>query len=328
LSSSKFRTVKCGNDQTFDDVLVDTGSAVLWVGGENPYVQGPNTKVIDSTFGVGYGIGSAQGIAYRDTVIIGDATGIDQFIGAANKTTGFNLVTPLDGILGLGPSNSNDGDISGFDSTPTFVETLVSQNQISDSIFGIYIAPLGGDGTTPQGSGEITFGGIDESKIQDQVTWVQQNVPLDFHWEFNISSLAFGTVTLNTPTPSRTDTGVLGIGLPFDTLFAIIDAYNATLSSDKSAISSSLSFNSDSVPSLPSLIMNIGSETFSLPPSKYIVPRSLYPFLNVEDVPGVERSWIESAGPNEFSLGQKWLENFYTAYDMQNHRIGFAHNNA
>ena len=123
LVEQNFETVKCGNDQTFDDVLVDTGSAILWVGGENPYVQGPNTKVyvfqlshsmfffflpnsyysttrfrINSTFGVGYGIGSAQGIAYRDTVIIGDATGIDQFIGAANKTTGFNLVKPIDGI--------------------------------------------------------------------------------------------------------------------------------------------------------------------------------------------------------------------------------------
>jgi hypothetical protein len=65
----------------------------------------------------------------------------------------------------LGPSNSNDGDISGFNNTPTFVETLVAQNQISEPIFGIYIAPLGADGT-PQGSGEITFGGIDQSKIQ------------------------------------------------------------------------------------------------------------------------------------------------------------------
>ena len=67
----------------------------------------------------------------------------------------------------MGPSNSNDGDISGFNSTPTFVETLVAQNQISDPIFGIYIAPVGMDGT-PQGNGEITFGGIDESKIQGE----------------------------------------------------------------------------------------------------------------------------------------------------------------
>lgn len=45
MVEQNFETVKCGNDQTFDDVLVDTGSAILWVGGENPYVQGPNTKV-------------------------------------------------------------------------------------------------------------------------------------------------------------------------------------------------------------------------------------------------------------------------------------------
>ena len=77
-------------------------------------------------------------------------------------------------IVGLGPSNSNNGDISGYDSTPTFVETLVSQNQISDPIFGIYIAPpLGVDGGTPQGSGEITFGGIDQSKIQGDEIFFQ-----------------------------------------------------------------------------------------------------------------------------------------------------------
>ena len=39
--------------------------------------------------------------------------------------------------------------------------------------------------------------------------------------------------------------------------------------------------------------------------------------LNVKDVPGVERSWLESAGPGEFGLGQKWLESFYTVYDSE-----------
>jgi Eukaryotic aspartyl protease len=68
-------------------------------------------------------------------------------------------------IVGLGPSGSNDGDISGFNSTPTFVETLVAQNQISEPTFGIYIAPLDANGS-PAGSGEITFGGIDQSRIQ------------------------------------------------------------------------------------------------------------------------------------------------------------------
>ena len=68
-------------------------------------------------------------------------------------------------LVGLGPSGSNGGEVSGFSTTPTFVETLVAQNQISEPIFGIYIAPLGAD-SIPEGTGEITFGGFDMSKIQ------------------------------------------------------------------------------------------------------------------------------------------------------------------
>jgi len=307
-------------------VLIDTGSAILWVGGQDPYVPGSNTEDINSTFGVGYGAGAVRGIAYRDTVVIGDATAPHQFIGAANQTNGFKLVEPIDGILGLGPAGSNYGDISGFNATPTYVETLFNQSQISEMMFGIYIAPLGVDGTST-GAGEITFGGIDQSKIQGDVTWVPQNAPVNFHWEFNVSSFDFGTVYLTSPTNARTDTGVLAIGIPFDSFFDILHAYNGSILTDNSAISGSLAFNSSTVPSLPSLNITIGSGIFSIPPSGYIVSRYLYPILNVTDMPGLERTWIESAGPGEFGLGQKWLENFYTAYDMTQHRIGFAHNN-
>ena len=36
--------VQAGNGQTFSDVLIDTGSAILWLGGETPYEPGPNTQ--------------------------------------------------------------------------------------------------------------------------------------------------------------------------------------------------------------------------------------------------------------------------------------------
>lgn len=100
-------------------------------------------------------------------------------------------------------------------------------------------------------------------------------------------------------------------------MFAIKNAYDGDLTTGNSAISGTLSFKTSSVPSLPSLDMTIGSKVFSIPPSQYIVPRSLYPILNIEDVPGVERTWIGSAGPGALSLGQKWLEWFYTAYDSK-----------
>ena len=67
--------------------------------------------------------------------------------------------------MGLGPSGSNAGDVSGFNSTPTFVETLVSEGRIDKSMFGVFISPLGETGV-PEGTGEISFGGVDESRIR------------------------------------------------------------------------------------------------------------------------------------------------------------------
>lgn len=65
--------------------------------------------------------------------------------------------------VGLGPPYSNFGDIRGLGATPTFVQTLFIDKQITEPMFGIFINPLGTDGTA---EGKITFGGIDESKIQ------------------------------------------------------------------------------------------------------------------------------------------------------------------
>ena len=80
----------------------------------------------------------------------------------------------------MGPSRSNTGDVTGFTNTPTFVETLVAQNEISQPVFGIFVSPLGMD-STPGGTGEITFGGIDESRIQGN-TLLDLFHPINIDW--------------------------------------------------------------------------------------------------------------------------------------------------
>ena len=53
---------------------------------------------LDTSFSVGYGTGSVSGNAVHDTVVVGDATATGQILGVANKTQGFALVAPFDGI--------------------------------------------------------------------------------------------------------------------------------------------------------------------------------------------------------------------------------------
>jgi hypothetical protein len=45
---------------------------------------------------------------------------------------------------------------------------LVAEQQISEPTFGIYITPLGANGTA-EGTGEITFGGVDTLRIQGKL---------------------------------------------------------------------------------------------------------------------------------------------------------------
>lgn len=67
--------------------------------------------------------------------------------------------------MGLGPSQGNDGQITGYNSTPTFVESLVAEGTISQPVFGMYLGPSVHDGISKD-LGEITFGGVDESHIK------------------------------------------------------------------------------------------------------------------------------------------------------------------
>jgi len=317
-------TVQAGDDQTFNNVLVDTGSAILWVGAEQKYVPGPNTQTINETFSVGYGTGGVNGTAYLDRVTIGDATVSSQTIGSEGWMEGFTLISPIDGIFGLGPSGSNYVEVSGHNTTPTFVENLVSEGAISKAVFGIYVSPLS-DGGVPEGTGEITFGGVDESKISGDITWLPQNEPYNFHWEFNATSFSWGDQVLATgPIYARTDTGVLPIAVPYDGFFTILQSVpNATIDMT-SALAGSLVFPANvSVESLPALEIGIGNLNFTITASEYIVPTSLYSALNITD--DLVHTWIASGGPDMFDLGQTFLEHAYSAYDMDNHLVGFAY---
>ncbi|GBE87004.1 Polyporopepsin [Sparassis crispa] len=317
--------VQAGNNQTWQNVLVDTGSALLWVGaGTEQYAPGPYTDLIDQTFSVGYGGSDVNGTAYVDRVTIGAATVNSQIIGSAGFVNDFTLVKPFDGILGLGPSGSNTGEVSGYNSTATFVENLVSQGTIQHPVFGMYVSPLAESGVLVS-SGEISFGGIDETRISGDVAWLPQNQPSNFHWEFNSSSLTWGDELLTSgQIYSRTDSGELGIGIPFDTFFSVLQSVPGAVIDLSSNLDGFLVFPGNmTVESLPDMTIGIANLNFTIPASKYVVPSSLYSALNISD--SDLHTWITSGGPDFFLLGQKFLENAYSAYDMENHLVGFAY---
>ncbi|KAH9831591.1 acid protease [Rhodofomes roseus] len=314
--------VQAGDEQTFSEVLVDTGSAILWVGALDAYQPGQYTQVTNDTFSVGYGVGGVNGTAYNDRVTVGSATVNSQIIGSADYMYGFTLEKPIDGILGLGPSGSNQGEVSGSNTTSTFVENLVSEGTIDEPVFGIYVGPLDDNA---ESVGQITFGGIDESKINGDLVWLNQTPPYNLHWEFNVSSFSWGNLTASGPLYGRTDTGVLPVTVPFDQFFDMLDMIQGAAIDDSSLLNGCITFPGNATTDeLPPLEIGLGSLLFNITADQYIVPKTLYPSLNITD-DGMTHTWIGSGGPSALTLGQKFLEHAYSAYDMDNHLIGFAH---
>ncbi|KAI8150368.1 aspartic peptidase domain-containing protein [Fennellomyces sp. T-0311] len=170
-------------------VALDTGSADLWVPStacpqpECPYAR--FDKTLSSTFNetnnpfkIVYGTGNANGSYAIDTVEIGGIRVQSQQFGLANSTE--NIILMPDGYnIDLEPNDTSDLAANGIlgigypeltsSSQPynPFVFNLAQQGLIDQPLFSIYMGSL----YDPGWSGEIMFGGIDETKYTGQVLY-------------------------------------------------------------------------------------------------------------------------------------------------------------
>ena len=149
-----------------------------------------------------YGSGSFYGEEWIDTVTLGSGLVIkDQSIGVASSATGF---TGADGILGIGPVGLTANTVSNTATVPTVSDNLLSQGTISEEVLGIYYVPAAESSST----GEITFGGVDDSITTGSVNYVSFTTtsPASNYWGIN-QSISYGGTTILSETAGIVDTG-------------------------------------------------------------------------------------------------------------------------
>jgi len=95
-----------------------------------------------------------------DLVIKGQSIGV--------SAPGFNAGLPssFDGILGLGPVDLTVGSVSNTIVVLTVMDNLYAQGTINSEVLGVFFSPAS------DGTGELTFGGYDASKIIGDVSYV------------------------------------------------------------------------------------------------------------------------------------------------------------
>ncbi|CAF4889152.1 unnamed protein product [Rotaria socialis] len=299
----------------------DTGSSDLWVpssqcqwscNGFNKYNSAESTTYVANgeTFSISYGDGSSvSGFLSVDVVTIN---------GMAVKSQTFAECTYLvgmtgdknDGILGLAfPNLASDGE-------KPFFYNMWSQGLIPQAIFSFYLNP----DTSATSGGELIFGGADSSKYTGSITYI--SVSLEGYWEFPIASVRVGSKIVSSSTYAIADTGTTLIIGPTAQINSINIAMGATYDSQSQMYT--VDCHKRSLSSLPNVTFTIGDRAFILTPLQYLwilgdqstgyICYSVFSPSDSEDSNG-NLFWI---------LGDYFLYRYYSIFDINKKRVGFA----
>ncbi|KAK2465535.1 hypothetical protein APHAL10511_002427 [Amanita phalloides] len=314
-------SVGIGNPPTQYELLVDSGSSNTWIGARTPYNPTSTSTQTPNNVTVSYGSGSFSGREWVDQVTLASGLVIEkQSIGVASKSSGFKGV---DGILGIGPVDLTHGTLSpgSSETIPTVTHNAFSQGSIDHESVAVSFEPIT---TTGEINGELTWGGIDDSKFTGSINYIPitSTSPANHYWGID-QSILYGTTTILSTTAGIVDTGT--------TLILIAtDAFNTYKSQTGGVMDSAtklLKITSSQYSDLKTLNFIVNGVTYGLTPNGQIWPRALNSaiggspssiYLVVADIGNPSGKGLD------FMNGLTFLERFYSVFDATNSRVGLA----
>lgn len=287
------------------EVLFDTGSSNLWVPSSscqstaclthNTYDPTLSTtyQLIGDNITIQYGTGGFDGYLVEDTVIVTNLTITNQIFALAitELDSHFNDVA-FDGIFGMGYQSLATDNVE-----PPFYK-MYAQGLIDNYVFSFYLAR---DGTSNEG-GELIFGGSDPSLYSGSLNYVP--ISTEDYWQFTMTSATFDGITICTNCQAIADSGTSLIMAPVDAYTTIFDRLN---------INSDGQIDCAEVDMLPVLKLYIGGAILGVPPSAYVIQSPGYCIVGIQTMES--QFWI---------LGDIFLGQYYSEFDMGQNRIGFA----
>ncbi|KAH9856515.1 acid protease [Lenzites betulinus] len=215
-------TIQMGTPPRDFLILMDSGSADLWVGGEacvssaggdcgNHQLLGTQSSSTfsdsNSPFQVTYGTGAVAGTIIQDNIVVaGLALNAHTFGATTEETPDFaDPTVPFDGLMGLAQSTLSEQQ------TLTPVEALAKAGLIGDAITSYKISRLADN----KNDGEITFGALDTTKFDPSTLVTLDNASQDGFWEGAMDSVSVdGTDAGLTGRTAILDTGTTLIVAP------------------------------------------------------------------------------------------------------------------
>lgn len=339
-----FAEILVGTPGQVFKVVMDTGSSNLWVPGHRcfslacwihpTYHPGRSTtyKPNGTSFSIQYGSGSLTGSFNTDNVQVGNLVVHGQSFAESTKEPGLTFsVAKFDGILGLAFQSLSVGY-----QVPLF-DNMVAQGLVNENLFGVWLnnvessssESLSDDNAvmTSTPGGEITFGGLDERHYTGSITYV----PLiaETYWLFKVDRIYIHTPAAtygdDDATENKHNFGT-NVGAILDTGTSLltgpsteIDKIQALIGGRGTGVPNEYSVNCAELSSMPPVQFEINGETFILSPQDYVLQAGnnvcLSGFMGLDLPQRTGVQWI---------LGDVFIRKYYTIFDKQNSRLGFA----
>jgi len=304
-------------------ILMDSGSADFWVGAENCQSEGgggcgnhnflgtQSSSSFEDTgvpFSVTYGTGQVSGNIIKDNVVIAGLTlGAHTFGVSSLESVDFSAdTTPFDGLMGLAQSTLSEQQ------APTPVNSLATVGLIPDSIVSFKISRFADN----KNDGEITFGGLDDSRFDPKTLITVPNVNQRGFWE----------AALDAVTVDGKDTGLTGRTAILDTgtTLLVLPAADAQTLHGQIQGAKSDGHGGFTVPctTKASVALTFGGHQFTIDPRDI----ALQP-LNANDSQGDCVSGITSGdagGADEWLVGDVFLKNAYFSTDISKNTVSLA----
>ncbi|KAH9968221.1 acid protease [Russula dissimulans] len=291
-------------DTGSSDLFLPSSSCGLTCSGHTAYDPDASRTAEDlgKTFSLSYGDGSTvNGEQYTDVVSIAGLTAQSQTLGAAIEySPGFESGQyPADGLMGMAFQS-----ISGYNAPPLF-QTLISEGVVTSPVFGFKFATSGS---------ELFLGGTNSALYTDDFTWV----PLtnEGYWQASFNSISVNGKTVVGNTAAIYDTGttqIIGDSAGIAKLFKSISGAHLAPQHGPGVYTIPCDFNTP-------ISIDVGGKNVSISPASF----TLGPASQGSDTCIAGAAAAQSLAGGLWILGDVFLQNVYTAWDVGNGRIGFA----
>ncbi|KXN91695.1 putative aspartic-type endopeptidase CTSD [Leucoagaricus sp. SymC.cos] len=316
-------TVQMGTPPQDFLILMDSGSADLWVGAEN--CQSANggdcgnhrflgsqssSSFVDTNqpFSVTYGTGSVSGDIITDNIAIAGLQLNQHTFGVATTESAdfSDNTTPFDGLMGLAQSTLSE------QKTLTPIEALAKQGVVNQAVIGYKISRLADN----KNDGEITFGGTDSAKFDSATVVDLPNVSQQGFWESAMDAVSVDGKSL----------GLNGRTAILDTGTTLIVAPDADAQAVHAAITGAQPDGQGgfTIPcnTQASVALTFGGTSFAIDPRDIAFQPVDPNNPNGDCVSGISSGNV--GGANEWLVGDVFLKNAYFSTDVGKNSMSLA----